>query len=181
MSDVATILPPNASPAQRAIEQAIAARLAAIDPPIDTLWNPQTCPLALLPWLAWAFAVEVWDSTWSEAKKRSVVAASLDVHRRKGTRGALIQALAAVGHATTVVEWWEETPRADPYTFRVAVDVGDGVDLAELQLIAAQIEAAKNVRSHLTSLTLTSTHTAGVTVGGIGRARVRRRIPARAA
>ena len=181
MSDLPSLLPPNATPAQKSIEQAAAARLAAVDPPIATLWNPRTCPLPLLPWLAWAFAVEVWDSAWPEATKRAVVAASLEVHRRKGTRAALIQALAAVGHDTRVIEWWEEAPRADPFTFRVVVDVGDGVTLADLRAIAATIEAGKNVRSQLSRLTLTSSPALQLHVAGAGRVRMGIRLPARAA
>ena len=90
LSHVESLLPPNATAGMRAIEQAAARRLAAIDTPVATLWSPATCPAALLPWLAWAFAVDVWDSAWPEATKRSVIAASLEVHRRKGTRGALV-------------------------------------------------------------------------------------------
>ena len=56
------LLPPNAS----ALERAIAATGAGIDTlpvAVRDVWNPATCPVALLPWLAWALAVDEWDET----------------------------------------------------------------------------------------------------------------------
>ena len=180
MSDlVPSLLPPNAGAIARALEQG-AVRASAIEAAIAGLWNPWTCPLAVLPWLAWAFAVNVWDSAWTEARKRQVVASSLAVHRRKGTRRALTQALAAVDHPTRVVEWWEETPPADPFTFRVEVHAGAGVDAADVRAIGAVIDSAKNLRSWLSALTIAATSLAGLAVGAVGRAHLRVRIPAAA-
>lgn len=180
MSDAAVLCPPNASPLARALDALEAERQALLVAAVRGLWDPWACPLAVLPWLAWAFSVDVWDSAWPEAKKRAVVAASLAVHRRKGTRGALERALAAVGHPTQVVEWWEQAQPADPYTFRVRVGVDEGASLADLRNVAAQIQAAKNLRSWLTGLELTLSPSAAVYVACAGRARVRVRIPAAA-
>ncbi|CNJ51511.1 phage tail fibers [Yersinia enterocolitica] len=38
--------------------------------PIRQLWNADTCPLPLLPYLAWAYSVDRWDEKWPEATKR---------------------------------------------------------------------------------------------------------------
>ena len=54
---VPSLLPHNASPQERAIEAATA-RLADVPVPLRDLWNPETCPAELLPWLAWAFGVD---------------------------------------------------------------------------------------------------------------------------
>jgi P2-related tail formation protein len=51
-----SLLPPNVSGLERALEQA-SARVGDIPVPIDPLWNPATCPARLLPWLAWALSV----------------------------------------------------------------------------------------------------------------------------
>jgi phage tail P2-like protein len=82
-----SLLPPNASPQEAAIEAATA-RIADVPVPNASLWTPATCPAALLPWLAWALSVDEWDGTWPEERQRAVIAASVGVHRRKGTRGA---------------------------------------------------------------------------------------------
>ncbi len=179
MSD-ATLLPPSALPIPRVLERA-SMRAWAMEAANAGLWNPQACPLSVLPWLAWAFAVDVWDSGWTEARKRQVVAASLEVHRRKGTRAALELGLAAVDHVTQVVEWWEANPKAAPYTFRVLVNCDAGADLADLRTITAVIASAKNLRSWLSGLTLTSSHAGAVRVAGAARARMAIHLPARAA
>ena len=85
---MATLLPPNATPLERALE-ADGAQLGDIPVPIDTLWIPETCPAALLPWLAYSVSVDLWNPDWPESVKRQVIAAAFDVHRIKGTLGAV--------------------------------------------------------------------------------------------
>ncbi|MBJ6889264.1 phage tail protein I, partial [Vibrio cholerae] len=60
---------------------------------IKDLWDPYSCPLSLLPWLAWALSVDEWDDRWPEHIKRQVVQDSFDVHRFKGTPYAVQKAL----------------------------------------------------------------------------------------
>jgi P2-related tail formation protein len=60
--------------------------------------NPDTCPVLLLSWLAWAFSVEIWDTTWSEDAKRQVLRDSVRLHRVKGTLGPVKRALANAGY-----------------------------------------------------------------------------------
>ncbi|WP_336800662.1 phage tail protein I [Kaistia sp. MMO-174] len=58
---------------------------SALQVPIGDLWNADRCPIALLPFLAWAFSVDVWDEAWPEEVKRSVVRNAIPLHRIKGT------------------------------------------------------------------------------------------------
>jgi|GEM_PF-1176663 len=116
--------PPSATPFQVAIAGVDAARLAALPVPIDVLWNPYLCPVPVLPYLAWALSVDVWDDSWTEERKRKVIAAAPAVHRLKGTRGAVERALAAFDLEATIVEWWEDGARHG--TFRVDVIYRDG-------------------------------------------------------
>ena len=97
------LLPPNAS----ALERAIAATGAGIDTlpvAVRDIWNPATCPVALLPWLAWALAVDEWDETWSEAVKRTVIADAIQVHRHRGTVWSLKKSLAPLGMAVDIID-----------------------------------------------------------------------------
>lgn len=81
------MLPSNATAYERAL---VAGMLAsALPAPIADLWDPVRCPLPLLPYLAWAFSVDVWDEGWPEHKKRSTVARAFDLHRLKGTLAGL--------------------------------------------------------------------------------------------
>lgn len=137
-----TLLPPNATPQERALDLSTA-RLGQVAVGIRTLWDADNCPVALLPWLAWALSVDVWDPAWSEIEKRQAVRDSVSIHRRKGTKGALSTALAP--YAAQIIEWFEDSPVGDPYTF--VVDVAAESE-AQLATIIAIIERVKNARSH---------------------------------
>ncbi len=124
MSDKPTLLPPNATPFERALEQALS-RIEDVPVPIDRLWDPDRCPAELLPWLAWAWSVDEWDPEWPEEVKRRVIAAAPEVHRQKGTRAAVERALRAIGVFAEIVEWWQKSPRGTPGTFSVTAWVNE--------------------------------------------------------
>ena len=144
MSD---LLPINATPQERALSLT-AARAGAVPVPVGELWDPFTCPVGVLPWLAWSLAVDPWDSTWTEAQKRTAISESIAVHRVKGTIGALKRALQAIGYECVVND-----QTGTPYVFRVGIDVTSG---AAIETAYAQAESismkVKNARSHLLSI-----------------------------
>jgi phage tail P2-like protein len=162
-------LPPNATPIELALEDTMRAHFGApVD--IDDLWNPATIPAPLLPWLAWALSVDVWDSAWDEARKRAVVAASIQTHRVKGTIGALKRAIAAFDRGIEIAEWFDYG--GAPFHFKAVIDVtGTPFTLAEMTSIFETIEAAKNARSKLETLSLSLSNPAtiknavGITAG----------------
>ena len=151
MSD--SLLPPNASDLELAVEKVLS-RTEQIPVTIDTLWDPETAPENTLPWLAWALSVDEWSSAWSVATKRRVVANSVELHRKKGTRGAINLALSGINIETEITEWFEQIPKGDAGTFDVAAFVSDrGINEALYYEIKAAVDAAKNVRSHCTLTT----------------------------
>lgn len=95
MSNTAALLPPNATPLERALAKASAMPHRPED--IRKLWNHRTCPLRLLPWLAWAWSVDEWDPAWTEAQQRAMVGASIKLHKKKGTVWAVREALLRSG------------------------------------------------------------------------------------
>lgn len=119
-----SLLPPHLGELERDLDAALA-RIEETDIPIATLWDPWRCPLAALPFLAWALSVDVWRTHWSEQRKRQVVAASLDVHRQKGTRPSIERALSAVSVDIELTEWWQVEPRRERGTFRFRAIVRD--------------------------------------------------------
>ena len=64
-----SLLPPSASNFMRCAE-AVGTRITDIPVDLNTLWSPDTCPVHLLPYLAWAFSVDRWDRNWPEETKR---------------------------------------------------------------------------------------------------------------
>lgn len=145
-----TILPPNSSQLLRDFEDAASARHILLqNNPLRYLNNPDQCPEHILPWLAWAMSVDVWNNNWSVATKRSVIRQSVQVHKLKGTIGALKRALVAFGFANIRVEEWFEY-NGPPFTFRVYAQLfEDGHSLTELGLVFTTIMQTKNLRSHL--------------------------------
>lgn len=116
-----SLLPANSTRAERAMERATE-RVDRIPVPIERLWSSADCPADLLPWLAWALSVEDWDPAWPEQIKRDVIAASFDVHSKKGTLGSIRRHLAAMGYGNaSVIE------------FATALRLGD--DLSDAALL----------------------------------------------
>jgi phage tail P2-like protein len=103
------LLPSNSTPAERAIAESIA-RVSDVPVPIRDTWNPETCPVELLPWLAWTLSVEAWDASWEDFRKRAVIKSAVDTARTKGTRMAVSEALAALGASVVMTEWFELDP-----------------------------------------------------------------------
>lgn len=150
----ATLLPPNATDIERALDLA-SASLGEIPVHVREVWNPDTCPAELLPWLAWAFSVDEWQDDWTESERREVIKSSLYVHKKKGTLAALKHAVAPLGYIIRIIEWFEESPQAVPYTFRLEVAVTDkGVNEAIYDQMVRLIETYKNVRSQMLQLTI---------------------------
>ena len=149
-----TLLPPSATDEERAIDLATA-RLGDVPVLVREAWNPETCPAELLPWLAWAFSVDEWQDTWTEAEKRGVIQNALYVHKKKGTLAALKRAVEPLGYIIRIIEWFEESPPGTPYTFRLEVGVLDkGVNEAIYDQMVRLIETYKNVRSQMLALTI---------------------------
>lgn len=166
MSEPANLLPPNATHPEVALSKAMA-RLADATPKCREMWDPATCPPAHLPWMAWAFSVDEWDSAWTDTQKRGVIEASYHVHLHKGTVGAVRTALAALGYDTTLSEWFQWVPQGIPYTFGVTGEIGDaGLPPTMYDDIERVALATKNVRSHLAWIRLRATVRGKFYVGG---------------
>ena len=130
-------------------------RLAQLDVDIIRAVNrPDICPISHLPWLAWALSVDNWNPHWSESVKRQVVANSLQVHKTKGTFGAVRRALQALNITADIEEWFDVN--TDPHTFKLTAWTQGGLggttllDATIYQAIRQAVDAAKPLRSHYT-------------------------------
>ncbi|WP_455928803.1 phage tail protein I [Pseudomonas fluorescens] len=147
-----SLLPLNGTTLERAIE---AATDEVTEIPLRTLYNPDTCPVAYLPLLAWTWSVDRWDNNWSEAVKRSVIRSSFFVHAYKGTVGALRRVVEPLGYLIEIQHWWETTPMGVPGTFALKVGVLEtGITEEMYQELDRLIDDAKPVSRHLTGLAI---------------------------
>jgi len=176
---VNSLLPPNATAAERALEGAVAARLEAIQTPLRELWNADTCPASLLPWLAWALSIDSWQAYWPEYVKRERIRNALSIQRRKGTALSVREIVASFGGAVVLREWWQKTPQDTPHTFDVVLTLsGEGGETASAQFVndvIAEIERTKPVRSHFT-FTQGIAATGSIWIGAGARTAVYRRM-----
>lgn len=172
------LLPSNATPLERALSASDARMLAVPHWVIRAAWNPDTCPVPLLPYLALAWSVDEWDPSWTEAHKRQVIKDSVWIHQHKGTIGALVRAIGQLGLPVTVQEWFSY--RGRPYCFRLIVDLEAGIGWARSQssqLYRTAI-AAKNVRSFLEQILVRQppATTTGLGIGVAVAVRVKTRL-----
>jgi phage tail P2-like protein len=162
MSD---LLPPNATAAERAISGAVA-RIGDVPTPIRGVWDADTCPASLLPWLAWAFSVDQWDANWSDAQKRATIKTAVAVHRYKGTIGAVRDAITSLGINCQVQEWFNQVPEGEPYTFRLILDADqESITQSQLERLALVVSSSKNLRSHLDTIVPGATSVAALSLG----------------
>lgn len=150
-----TLLPTGSTALEKALEQ-VAFALTDLPTPIRDVWSPATCPIALLPWLAWGLSIDLWDSNWSEAQKRAAVADAIAFQRRKGTPASLRVVLDRFDPLIGLVEWFEDRGNLDPYTFRLELPtlLESTVTFDENMVaqILRDIAQVKPVRAHMSAV-----------------------------
>ncbi|MNM54642.1 Phage tail protein [compost metagenome] len=149
-----SLLPRNATQLERLAAEALA-QIQRTPIPLRQLWSPSQCPLEMLPYLAWAFSVDRWDTQWSEATKRAAIRSAYYIHSRKGTIGALRRVVEPLGYLIEVVEWFQTHPEGVPGTFALKVGVLEtGITDEMYQELSFLIDDAKPRSRHLTGLTI---------------------------
>ncbi|MBC2659692.1 phage tail protein I [Pseudomonas sp. MSSRFD41] len=158
------LLPSNATALERQAALALA-QIQRVPIPLRQLWNPDTCPVELLPYLAWAFSVDRWDSKWPEAAKRSAIRSSHYIHSRKGTIGALRRVVEPLGYLIEVLEWWQTVPEGVPGTFAIKIGVLEtGITEEMYQELTWLVDDARPVTRHLTGMAISLETTGGVNI-----------------
>ena len=159
---MSSLLPNNATPQEVALDLATA-RIGNVDVPIRTLWDPENCPADILPWLAWAFSVDKWDATWTEAQKRAIVAGAIFVHKRKGTPAAVKEVINAVFGGGDVVEAWQSVDLS-AHEFKI-VTTGTLQSQEQFDQLIDLVDGAKPVRSHLVAVQIQAASTGTIYFG----------------
>ena len=158
-----SLLPLNSTQLERAMEAAFFEKTIV---PLRDLYNPDTCPVHLLPHLAWAWSVDRWDYRWSEATKRAAIKASFYIHKHKGTIGALRRVVEPLGYLIEIVEWFKTVPEGVPGTFALKIGVLDtGITEEMYQELERLIDDAKPVTRHMTGLAISLETQGNLNVG----------------
>lgn len=169
------IMPVHAQPAEKAMVRGLVDAFS-FPVPITSVWDPATAPVAVLPFLAWALSVDEWDPLWSEERQREIIAASIEIHRHKGTRLAVDMMLDLMGYGTARVTEDKDWPRiggnefyggalvigapewvigpADPSWADYWVDLLEPIDAYAVARLAARLQEVAPVRSRLRRVTL---------------------------
>lgn len=147
-----SLLPPNATDLERAVEMLIGARIDDIRVPLRDLWSAEDCPEELLPWLAWALSIDQWDPAWPNNIRRARVGAAIAIQRIKGSAQSIRDVVASFGGNVELREWFATTPPGIPHTFNLLVALGGQsaeVPSAEfIEAVIAEVSRTKPARSH---------------------------------
>ena len=145
-----TLLPPTATKLEKKLSQAI-----ACEPPIPlrSLWDPQTCPYELLPYLAWQYSVDRWDENWSEEIKRKVIAEAFEIHKLKGTKEAIRRAVEPFGYLIKTIEWWQNNQTPGSFALEIGV-LDTGITEESYKELSRIIDDVKPVSRQLSNLAI---------------------------
>jgi phage tail P2-like protein len=142
----------NVRHSAEALDKQLLDMTSAVDLPsiyvsIDRLTSTQ------LDHVAYGWDASVWRDLWPVSMKRSVLKNVVREKRKKGTLRAVKDAVASIGSAATIKEWWQQEPKGTPHTFEIQATLGniEGTLDSEMQEdLFALIDDAKPVRSHYT-------------------------------
>jgi phage tail P2-like protein len=145
------LLPPNSTTLEKGIVGAFADALNDKEILIKNLWNADECPEEFLPYLASFLSVdfEVYGILTLD-QKREHLKKSVEIHRKKGSLGALKAALSTLNYKIKVVEWYNNGGK--PHTFNLKTSKS-GAGEFDIPLLRKLVQKNKNVQSQF-SLTI---------------------------
>ena len=150
-----SLLPSNQTKLEQALAQVSAgdSELANV---LRQMHSVDNCPASMLPWLAIQRSVDRWDPEWSEAIKRKMVKDSFEVHKRKGTVGALRRVVEPFVEIIDITEWHELEPMGPPGTFSMSLALFDsGLTDTAIAELERMISDTKPLSRHLVGLSIT--------------------------
>ena len=106
-------------------------------------------PEDALDFLAWQFHVEGYELATTVEQKRALIKNSIELHRYKGTRYAILKALESLGLSGEIKEWFEYN--GEPYKFRVYIKSPLSSEKLYIDLVGL-VKQYKNERSWLDSI-----------------------------
>ena len=150
-----SLLPSNQTKLEQALAQ-VSAGESELANVLRQMHSVNNCPASMLPWLAIQRSVDRWDPEWSEAIKRKMVKDSFEVHKRKGTVGALRRVVEPFAEIIDITEWHELEPMGAPGTFSMSLALFDsGLTDTAIAELERMISDTKPLSRHLVGLSIT--------------------------
>ena len=115
-----------------AVAEVLAARVGEIER-VSIYSQIDRLPNELLDILANDFKVDWRDANYTLEEKRRTLKDSWNVHRRLGTKAAVVLAISAIYPDTQVSEWWEYGGK--PYHFKLLIDATYGRKTASVLIM----------------------------------------------
>lgn len=140
-------------------------RYAKLKLDVLNLTNIDTVPSDVLPHLAEQYHItgdEGWIFCKTETEKRALLKNAIQLHKYRGTKYAIINALEVLDLKSDIAEWFEYN--GEPFFFKVFIDLEISYDSELESRILNIINAHKNVRSWLEKLTFYLFHCAALPV-----------------
>lgn len=133
----ASILPPNATAVEQAIDRASAAALERL-PVYLIRWvkDPDSCPLALLPWLAWEYQLILGILT-GQNKRNAMRSSAPTISTAIVGRSPPSVMPRGQSFGTDIVEWFNQNPKGSVYLSPERLSerfAGDEYDQQDLKL-----------------------------------------------
>lgn len=124
---------------------------------------------AVLDHLAWHWNSDTWRDNWPVSLKRSVFKSIIRAKRIKGTRAAVEDAVSSLGGVVDIAEWFEQSPRGEPYTASIVASINsfDGAVPSKEMLddVIRSIKYAKSART-LYSFSQAANISSGISIAG---------------
>lgn len=148
------LLPPNSTVFERNVSK-IAENNSKLAINIASIARIDDVPDGFLPFLAWQYSVDSWDSNWQPSLQRSLTKKSFRQHQKKGTITAIRQILEQFGYSATFVEWYQTNPQGVAGSFTLEVEL-NGREMSETIYAELNrlIKDAKPASRHLANMTV---------------------------
>ena len=129
---------------------------------LSVLFDPESTPKEILPWLAGWLAVEL-DEEWDEQRKRQTIAGAFEFYGRRGTAAGLREALRVLGGVNAIIEepvmnaaWWSLPAEADPCGCKKSAECACGCSGSDKSRKEPSWEATENSVLGVTTMLLSA-------------------------
>ena len=159
--ELVSLLPPNATDFEKAIEAMISQNILPIDDngharmPILDAWDPDAIPEHLLPYLGLNLSLII-DASLPVAAQRDLIRNAYNLHSIEGTPQSLLNVIFALGHTgASIVEGATDGQGRKHWTY-YSIQLNENIPIAEGRFLIQLIRRLAPARCNLVSVDVTA-------------------------